>query len=126
MAKKRDRKGNRPKAKRGATPDGRGLRRHLRLLEKQLAEASRKEGRRVRKLEKAHIRRQRIEAELEQARLAASDKPAAAAPFSGPGKARARSAPAGPSSAKRVAKPATNPAKASTDNDIQSPTEPPA
>lgn len=124
MAKKRDRKGNRPKAKRGATPDGRGLRRHLRLLEKLLAEASRKEGRRVRKLEKAHIRRQRIEAELEQARSAASEKPAAAAAPSAPGKEGAKSAPARSTRAKRGAKPATNSAKATTDGDLQSPAEP--
>jgi hypothetical protein len=42
-----------------------------------LAVAAAKESRRVRKLEKAHVRRQRIEAKIETARLAASLAPAA-------------------------------------------------
>ena len=45
MAKKRDRKGGSQKSKGDAPADGRGLRRHLRRLEKLLAEAAKKEGR---------------------------------------------------------------------------------
>src|SRR5664280_2108131 len=77
MAKKNDRKGSGNTGKDGAAAVGRGLRRHLRRLEKMLAVAATKESRRVRKLEKAHARRQRIEAEIETARLAASLAPAA-------------------------------------------------
>ncbi len=76
MAKKRDGKSRGDAGRNAASAAGRGLRRHLRRLEKMLAVAATKESRRVRKLEKAHIRRQRIEAELETARLAASLAPA--------------------------------------------------
>lgn len=100
MAKGRDRKSGGSAGKNEAAADGRGLRRHLRRLGKLLAEAVRKEGRRVRRLEKAHIRRQRIEAEIEEARMAA----AAAA------KASTKAAPAKAAPARAAAKPA--PAKA--------------
>ena len=76
MAKKRDRKDSGRSSKNAASAVGRGLRRHLRRLEEMLAVAAAKESRRVRKLEKAHIRRQRIEAEIETARLGASLAPA--------------------------------------------------
>jgi hypothetical protein len=77
MAKKRDRKKGANAGKDGAAAAGRTLKRRLRRLEKMLAVAAAKESRRVRKLEKAHVRRQQIEAKIETARLAASLAPAA-------------------------------------------------
>ena len=77
MAKKRNRKGGGNAGKDEAAVARRGLRRRLRRLEKMLAVAATKESRRVRKLEKAHVRRRRIEARIETARLAASLAPAA-------------------------------------------------
>lgn len=129
MAKKRDRKGNRPKAKQAATADGRGLRRHLRVLEELLAEASKKESRRVRKLEKAHIRRQRIEAELEHARPASSGTPAATAQStpakSVPAKSRpAKSRPAKSRPTRRVARPSPKTAPTTTTADPSASAEP--
>jgi hypothetical protein len=59
----------------------RGLRKHLRRLERQLASAAQLEAKRVRKLEKARWRRQRLEAFIDEvkqtAELAASDSPTA-------------------------------------------------
>ncbi len=120
MAKKRDRKGGRQKSKGDAPTDGRGLRRHLRRLEKLLAEAAKKEGRRVRKLEKAHIRRQRIETEMEAVRMSATmapdveDRAGKAAPASStgapaPGAERAKKTPAG--AARKAARSKASPAK---------------
>ena len=150
MAKKGDRKKGANAGKDGAAVAGRGLRRRLRLLEKMLAVAAAKESRRVRKLEKAHVRRQRIEAEIEMARLAASLAPAAsvkapktppvsstggpgpeatpakAAPAKTPAQARAKAAPAKAVRAKaaRARTRAQTRAKADPATAPQSPTEP--
>ncbi len=118
MAKKRDRKGGRQKSKGDAPTDGRGLRRHLRRLEKLLAEAAKKESRRVRKLEKAHIRRQRIETEIDAARMSATMAPAVAgrpgkaAPASSTGE-RPKVTPAGP--ATKAGRSKASPAKSAAD-----------
>ena len=116
MAKKRDRKDSGRSSKNAASAVGRGLRRHLRRLEEMLAVAAAKESRRVRKLEKAHIRRQRIEAEIETARLGASLAPAPSVKAK-TGPARTASAKAGPArtaSAKAPAKTASAKAPAKT------------
>jgi hypothetical protein len=55
----------------------RGVRKQLRRLERQLADAARQERKRVRKLERAHYRRQLIQEALEELRGAAPAKPAA-------------------------------------------------
>ena len=49
---------------------GKGLRRRLRKLERQLADAARQERRRLRKLERALWRRQRLEAAIDEIRIA--------------------------------------------------------
>ena len=54
----------------------RGVRKQLRRLERQLADAARQERKRVRKLERAHYRRQLIQEALEELRGAAPAKPA--------------------------------------------------
>jgi hypothetical protein len=46
----------------------RGLRKQIRRLEEMLASAARKETSRLRKLEKTHLRRQRLEAEIDELR----------------------------------------------------------
>lgn len=71
-------------------------RKQLRRLERQLADAARTEARRVRRLEKAHWRRQRLEAALDGVRTSSSAVPAKAA-----------------KALKPATKPATKPAPAS-------------
>ena len=130
MAKKRDRKKGANAGKDGAAAAGRGLRRRLRRLEKMLAVAAAKESRRVRKLEKAHVRRQQIEAKIETARLAASLAPAAsvkapkAPPVSSTGDPGPKAAPAKtPAKAVRAKAPAkTVRAKAAPATPPESPT----
>ena len=128
MAKKRDRKKGANAGKDGAAAAGRGLKRRLRRLEKMLAVAAAKESRRVRKLEKAHVRRQQIEAKIETARLAASLAPAASVkapkaprvnstggpgPEAAPAKTPARTSAKAPAKAVRAkAAPAKTPAQA--------------
>jgi hypothetical protein len=58
----------------------RGLRKHLKRLERRLADAARTEARRIRKLERARWRRQRLEAAVDEAKTASSVKPSQAAP----------------------------------------------
>lgn len=53
-----------------------GLRKQMRRLERQLAEAARLERKRVRKLERAHYRRQMVEAALDELRAATPGKAA--------------------------------------------------
>lgn len=67
----------------------RGLRKHLKRLQRRLADAARTEAKRVRKLERARWRRQRLESEVDDARAASSVGPDEAAP-----KAKAKAAPA--------------------------------
>lgn len=133
MAKKRDRKGGRQKSKGEAPTDGRGLRRHLRRLETLLTEAAKKEGRRVRKLEKAHIMRQRIETEMEAVRMSATMAPdvenraGKAAPASStgapaPGAARAKKTPAG--AARKAARSKASPAKSAAAVEANKPAPP--
>jgi hypothetical protein len=57
----------------------RGLRKQLRRLERQLSDAAQKERKRVRKLERAHHRRQVVEAALDELRAASPAKPKAKA-----------------------------------------------
>ena len=57
-------------ASRRAMAGRRGLRRRLRKLEGQLADAARQERKRLRKLERALWRRQRIEAAIDEIRTA--------------------------------------------------------
>jgi hypothetical protein len=111
MAGKRNRKGSEPKASRGkgdtsAERMPKGLRRHLRRLESMLSAAAKKEERRVRKLEKAHLRRQRIEAEIEEIRITTAPLPkkAAAVPPKAPTvpDVPAEAAPAAPAKARRT------------------------
>ncbi len=133
MAKKRDRKGGRQKSKGEAPTDGRGLRRHLRRLETLLTEAAKKESRRVRKLEKAHIRRQRIETEMEAVRMSATMAPdvenraGKAAPASStgapaPGAERAKKTPAG--AARKAARSKASPAKSAAAVEANAPAPP--
>jgi hypothetical protein len=117
MAGKRDRKGSGPKASRqkggtGAQLMPKGIRRHLRRLESMLSAAARKEALRVRKLAKAHLRRQRIEAEIEEIRLTTAPLPKKpeAAPAQSPATPEAPAAPVAPSRPRRAR--TTKPAKA--------------
>ena len=57
----------------------RKVRKHLRQIERQVADAAQAEARRVRRLEKARWRRQRLEAALDEARTLFSAKPPKAA-----------------------------------------------
>lgn len=81
-----------------------GVRKQLRRLERQLAEAARIERKRLRKLERARYRRQLIEATLDGLRDLAPTKPAAASALP----AVTTKSPAVPSTAKpRTPRPAT-------------------
>ena len=111
MAGKRDRKGSGPKASRGKGDTGaermpKGLRRHLCRLETMLSAAAKKEALRVRKLEKAHLRRQRIEAEIDEIRLTTAPRPGKAevAPSQSPAAAEtpAEAAPVAPTRPRRT------------------------
>jgi hypothetical protein len=55
-------------AKRTKTAASRGVRKHLRQLERQLSDAARQERKRLRKLERATFRRQMLQAALEELR----------------------------------------------------------
>ncbi len=77
-------------AKAAAKAD-RGLRKHLKRLQRQLADAARTEARRVRKLERARWRRQRLESEVDDARTASTVGPDEAASKS---KSKPKAAPA--------------------------------
>jgi hypothetical protein len=66
-------------AKAAARAD-RGLRKHLKRLQRRLVDAARTEAKRVRKLERARWRRQRLEAAVDEARTASSVGPSEAAP----------------------------------------------
>jgi hypothetical protein len=74
--------------KKAAAKAARGLRKQLKRLQRQLADAARIETRRIRKLERARWRRQRLEASLDEARVASSAVPSEEAP-----KAKAEKAP---------------------------------
>ena len=76
-------------AAKAAAKTDRGLRKHLKRLQRRLADAARTEAKRVRKLERARWRRQRLESEVDDARAASSVGPDEAAP-----KAKAKAAPA--------------------------------
>ncbi len=94
MAKGRGRKSNEAKQKApGAAPKvdraalkkaeakaDRGLRKHLKQLQRQLADAARTEAKRVRKLEKARWRRQRLEAAVDEVKTASSVAPGKPSP----------------------------------------------
>jgi hypothetical protein len=67
-------------AAKAAAKTDRGLRKHLKRLQRRLADAARTEAKRVRKLERARWRRQRLESEVDDARTAASVGPDEAAP----------------------------------------------
>lgn len=101
----------------------RGVRKQLRRLERQLADAARLELKRIRKLERAHHRRQEAEAALIELRAAAgkvdfaANPPPAAKPIAAKPVAAAKPTPATPAAtakpavaAKPVAKPAAKPA----------------
>lgn len=109
-----------------------GLRKQMRRLERQLAEAARLERKRVRKLERAHYRRQMVEAALDELRAATPGKAAtseaggavvvtvtpkatagagATRPEPAPTKPAAARAPAAPRT--RAARPAAKPARPS-------------
>jgi hypothetical protein len=73
MAGKRDGKDERRSGKSGEAGSERmpkSVKRHLRRLESMLETARKKEAARMRKLAKAHIRRQRIEAAIDEVMLA--------------------------------------------------------
>jgi hypothetical protein len=86
-------------AKAAARAD-RGLRKHLKRLQRRLVDAARTEAKRVRKLERARWRRQRLEAAVDEARTASSVGPSEAAP-----KAKAEAAPRAAADAKPKAEP---------------------
>jgi hypothetical protein len=80
-----------------------GLRKQVRRLERQLADAAREELKRVRKLEKAHHRLQRAEAALNELRtVSAASVPAATQTDAPVTKAAPASAPAATKSAART------------------------
>jgi hypothetical protein len=85
----------------------RKVRKHLRQIERQVADAAQAEARRVRRLEKARWRRQRLEAALDEARTLFSAKPPKAA--KAPKPATKPAAKAAPKAAK-APKPAVKPA----------------
>jgi nucleoid-associated protein YgaU len=62
------------KAAEKAASEAKGLRKHLKRVERQLADATRQEARRGRRLEKARVRTERLAAEVERARSAAAAK----------------------------------------------------
>ena len=66
----------------------RGLRKHLKQLEGQLADAAKTEAKRIRRLERARWRRQNLESEVDEAKTASTVGPSEAAP-----KAKAAAAP---------------------------------
>lgn len=104
-------------AKRTKTAAPRGVRKHLRQLERQLSDAARQERKRLRKLERAMFRRQMLQAALEELRgetivvvPTAVESPASAVAVDPVAKARpaARAtAPAKPRPAAKATAPAT-------------------
>jgi hypothetical protein len=104
-------------AKRTKTAASRGVRKHLRQLERQLSDAARQERKRLRKLERATFRRQMLQAALEELRgetivvvPTAVESPASAVAVDPVAKARpaARAtAPAKPRPAAKATAPAT-------------------
>jgi hypothetical protein len=89
----------------------RKVRKHLRQIERQLADAAQAEARRVRRLEKARWRRQRLEAVLDEARTLFSAKPPKAAKAPKPAtKPAAKAAPKAAKAPKPAAKAAVKPA----------------
>ena len=94
----------------------RKVRKHLRQIERQVADAAQAEARRVRRLEKARWRRQRLEAALDEARTLFSAKPPKAAKAPKPATKPAAKAtkpavkPAVKPAAKAAVKPAAKPA----------------
>jgi translation initiation factor IF-2 len=72
-------KNDAPLAKAAAKVD-RALRKHTKRLQSQLADAARAEAKRIRRLERARWRRQRLEAAVDEARTASSIGPSGAAP----------------------------------------------
>ncbi len=86
-------KGRTKKDVRKAARAEKGLRKHLKRLEKQIAAAAQAEARRLRKLEKARWRRQLLEAFLDEARVATAGRaasPSKATPAEQPAKPGAR------------------------------------
>ncbi len=69
--------GGDPKKEKKAAKEKKGLRKYLRRLEQQLADATKAEARRVRKLEKARWRRQQLQASIDEARAVTAALPAA-------------------------------------------------
>jgi len=127
MAKGRNREKSN-KAGRDATPAerpdhgavaARGIKRHLRRLERLLTDAAKKEGKRIRKLERARWRRQRLEAEIMVIRGAT----AAAAPAKA-GPVKARPVKVGPIKATVAAKPVTGGATAGRTTPRTAPAKP--
>ena len=94
----------------------RKVRKHLRQIERQVADAAQAEARRVRRLEKARWRRQRLEAALDEARTLFSAKPPKAAkapkPATKPAAKAAPKAAKAPKPAAKAAEAATKPAEA--------------
>ena len=69
--------GGDPKKEKKAARERKGLRKYLRRLEQQLADAAKAEARRVRKLEKTRWRRQQLQASIDEARALTATLPAA-------------------------------------------------
>ena len=94
----------------------RKVRKHLRQIERQVADAAQAEARRVRRMEKARWRRQRLEAALDEARTLFSAKPPKAAkapkPATKPAAKAAPKAAKAPKPAAKAAEAATKPAEA--------------
>ena len=88
----------------------RKVRKHLRQIERQVADAAQAEARRVRRLEKARWRRQRLEAALDEARTLFSAKPPKAAKAPKPAAKAAEAATKPAEATKPAVKPAVKPA----------------
>ena len=100
-------------AKRTKTAAPRGVRKHLRQLERQLSDAARQERKRLRKLERATFRRQVLQAALEELRgetavvvvPPAVESPASAVAVNPVAKARPTAKATAPSTPRPAAKP---------------------
>jgi hypothetical protein len=117
----------------------RGVRKHLRLLERQLSDAARQEHKRLRKLERATFRRQMLQAALEELRgettvvvvQPTADAPViavATTPTAKPrqaAKPRAAVSPAAPAKASAPGKPTTAAARKTTTSGTTTPTAKP-
>jgi hypothetical protein len=115
MARKRDGKKARRSGKSSETGSERmpkSVKRHLRRLESMLAEARKREAARVRKLAKAHIRRQRIESAIDEVRMATA--PIAKPPVAVPAKPAAMPEPAPAEAAPTAGAPAAKPRRPRT------------